>query len=974
MAERIHPGPECSRRYALKRRLGAGAMGEVHLAEDRRLGRLVALKFLLDQALTPSLRSRFFEEARAMGDLRHPHVVEVLDCGDIEVQPYIAMEFVEGESLRARLQREGCPSLEQALTWMDELCEAVAFAHSKGILHRDLKPANILLDGDGRVKVADFGLAKRGDRREELTRTGLILGTPSYLAPECVTGSPAGVSSDLYAMATLLFELLTGRLPFEGDSVMEVLRARCGHAPPDPRNYLPHLSPPLSLLVLKGLAKDPAERFPDVDSFRLALSRIRGAGADAEAASTQILARGDLPRAEHRSSERHGRSERETLRPEGAPLEAFGEARLGRSRQARPWPVLLCLGLLLSVAGGVAWRRSAGGGKIPAPALQIEVDWNGAAVRWTSREAERWSWSVHRGSGRGAFTQGRETEASRDHRLSLRALVPDSVYVLRLELEGHRFERSFRTLRPELQGEVLALASEGSFWIDYHLHPPAPVTLVVEPVGTAAYRRVERRVSPTGPAKVDFKGLGEGLRGFLWTLRFEERILARGLTNSRITSFDLHSLPKGSRVVLSLSHGPVWFGRDLLCADEGGTLTCLGLGDRGSPCEVGRALPAPVLKLRWQMGGAAGRRDGIVAAQTSTRALWVLGGNDRNPGLVRCVDLEARARAWPRLAGSPAWEGALGDAEWIVPGVIPGTLRGWPFLHGRTLYFAFDHVQKWMAAFDTERRKLLWTRRMPLEQDITNAHRLDVASPILATGGRLYWLMRREIEAKPRRLYRMYLLSCSEGASQRNDEIRLLDEFSTQARLTRIELGSDSLWYCSMNRLRRFRLDPSSRPRVEDLILPRSRGGFLGDGGGEISLVTGPCIRRGDSTWFFAFESLIGREDMHPLLADRSIGRLCRWEAGRPLVQDPLVRCEEDTADKAPYLVELFRQGDRLLGVTRSWIFLRDLKREEGGKLFLSLGGIRYASPGPDGLLLAASPKRLWIVPLDLIPRRLRNE
>src|SRR5919201_2750790 len=206
-------------RYRLVERLGAGGMSEVWRAEDEELERTVAVKLLgrdADQA-------RFEREARAVATLSHPHINQLYDYGEADGRPYMVLEYLPGGSLEERLQ-PGKP-LEDAQTAhiATEIASGLAHAHSHGLVHRDLKPANVLFDGEGRAKLADFGVARMGGAGT-LTEAGTVLGTASYISPEQAAGEPAGPASDVSSFGVVLFRMLTGRLPFVGNSAMEVVR------------------------------------------------------------------------------------------------------------------------------------------------------------------------------------------------------------------------------------------------------------------------------------------------------------------------------------------------------------------------------------------------------------------------------------------------------------------------------------------------------------------------------------------------------------------------------------------------------------------------------------------------------------------------------------------------------------------------------------------------------------------------------
>ena len=250
--------------YEILAELGRGGMGIVYKARQKSLNRLVALKILLRGAHADSAETgRFRSEAEAVARLRHPHVVQIYDIGEHEGCLYCALEFVEGGNLAQRLLL-GLPSHPQAAELIETLARAVDVAHDHHIIHRDLKPANILLTGDGQPRVADFGLAKRLDQDARQTRTGAILGTPSYMAPEQVQArhSDIGRATDVYALGAILYELLTGSPPFRAATTFDTLHQVVTQEPTPPRRIRPDVPAALESICLKCLQKLPIRRYP----------------------------------------------------------------------------------------------------------------------------------------------------------------------------------------------------------------------------------------------------------------------------------------------------------------------------------------------------------------------------------------------------------------------------------------------------------------------------------------------------------------------------------------------------------------------------------------------------------------------------------------------------------------------------------------------------------------------------------------
>jgi serine/threonine-protein kinase len=250
-------------------------MGVVYLARQLRLKRPCALKMILaaDHA-GPVAVGRFLAEAEAVARLRHPNVVQVHGAGDHDGHPYLELEYVEGGSLAQALDGAPWPP-RRAAALVEALARAMAEAHRLGVVHRDLKPANVLLTPDGAPKVTDFGLAKSlGDAT--LTRPGTVLGTPSYMAPEQAEGGVerAGPGVDVYALGAILYELLTGRPPFRGESVLDTLRQVKSTEPVSPSRLAPALPRDIETICLKCLEKDPLRRFPGAADLADDLARF----------------------------------------------------------------------------------------------------------------------------------------------------------------------------------------------------------------------------------------------------------------------------------------------------------------------------------------------------------------------------------------------------------------------------------------------------------------------------------------------------------------------------------------------------------------------------------------------------------------------------------------------------------------------------------------------------------------------------
>ncbi len=283
-------------RYALRGPLGTGGMAEVHLAHDRVLERDVAIKLMHGHyAEDPTFVARFRREAQAAARLSHPNVVAVYDTGEDDGRPFIVMEYVAGPSVADLLAGEGeGVSRDRAVEIADEAARGLHYAHDRGLVHRDVKPGNILLADDGRVKVADFGIA-RAVSSETITQTATVLGTAAYIAPEQARGDPVDGRTDVYSLGCVLYEMLTGRQPFGGQSAVAVAYQHISEPPTPPSRLDPSLPDDLEAVVLKAMAKDPADRYESANEFHLDLRRVLAGRAvtapvGAAYAATQALA------------------------------------------------------------------------------------------------------------------------------------------------------------------------------------------------------------------------------------------------------------------------------------------------------------------------------------------------------------------------------------------------------------------------------------------------------------------------------------------------------------------------------------------------------------------------------------------------------------------------------------------------------------------------------------------------------------
>ena len=255
-------------RYRVLRRIGSGGMADVWLAEDTHLQRQVALKVLHRRFVQDrEFVERFRREAESAAGLQHPNIVSVYDRGEFEGTYYIAMQYIDGPTLKELIDSGLSPA--EAVVPIRQVLEAAGFAHRHGVVHRDLKPQNVIVDPEGKALVTDFGIARAGV--SEITQTGSVMGTPQYLSPEQAQGLDVTSVSDLYSIGVILYEALTGRVPFEGESAVAVAMKQVSETPQRPSSINPQVSPALDAVVMRALEKDPGERFQSAGAFIAAL-------------------------------------------------------------------------------------------------------------------------------------------------------------------------------------------------------------------------------------------------------------------------------------------------------------------------------------------------------------------------------------------------------------------------------------------------------------------------------------------------------------------------------------------------------------------------------------------------------------------------------------------------------------------------------------------------------------------------------
>ncbi len=262
-------------RYKIVRLLGSGGMADVYLARDIHLGREVAIKILYERySRDEEFVARFRREAQAAAGLNHPHIVSIYDRGEADGNYYIAMEYLEGKSLKELIAEKGRLPGDMAIFVARQILQALQFAHEHNVIHRDIKPHNIVINGRGQVKVTDFGIARAGTSAK-MTETGSILGTAQYLSPEQAKGKSVEQSSDLYSVGVVLYEMLTGRVPFEGENPVAIALKHISDEPVPPQALVPEIPDNLNIVVMKALAKDAGGRYQTAEEFLADLDRCR---------------------------------------------------------------------------------------------------------------------------------------------------------------------------------------------------------------------------------------------------------------------------------------------------------------------------------------------------------------------------------------------------------------------------------------------------------------------------------------------------------------------------------------------------------------------------------------------------------------------------------------------------------------------------------------------------------------------------
>jgi len=354
-------------RYRIQRKLGAGGMADVYLAEDQELGRRVAIKILNSRhGNDDQFIERFRREAKNAAALNHPNIVSIYDRGEAEDTYYIAMEFLDGRTLKELIVGRGAAPINVAIEYARQILSALRFAHRHGIVHRDIKPHNVLVDGEGRVKVTDFGIARAGT--SQMTETGSIVGTAQYLSPEQARGGEVDPRSDLYSLGVVLYELLTGKTPFDGETPVEIAMKHLSNTPKPPSKLRPDVPPELDMVVLRALAKNPNDRYQSADEMESDLERVaRGARVAAATVdtATQVLRRPDAAAAVAATA---ATMIAPPVSAPAAPPPVIEEEELASGDEGRPiWPWLVAVAFVVAavIAGFFVWQELSGSPQVP---------------------------------------------------------------------------------------------------------------------------------------------------------------------------------------------------------------------------------------------------------------------------------------------------------------------------------------------------------------------------------------------------------------------------------------------------------------------------------------------------------------------------------------------------------------------------------------------------------------------------------
>jgi beta-lactam-binding protein with PASTA domain len=361
-------------RYQLQGRLGAGGMATVYLAEDTSLHRKVAIKMLAERyAEDEQFVERFRREAQSAAGLNHPNIVAIYDRGVAEGTYYIAMEYLDGPTLKDVIDERGGLEPNRAIGFATQILSALRFAHNHGVVHRDIKPHNVVVSPDGRLKVTDFGIARAG--ASQMTEVGSIVGTAQYLSPEQARGEVVGPPSDLYSVGIVLYEMLTGHVPFDGDSAVAIAMKHLSEEPVPPSVYAPGTPPALEQVVLRALSKDAGDRYQTAEEMSADLDRARRGVALSP--RTEQMTRVLAPATSRTAPQTRVQPPRDATRVWDRELPPPGRQQPpppGRPKRSRwPWVLLALLVLAAGAVAAVALTGVIGGGGNDTPTTTLSA-------------------------------------------------------------------------------------------------------------------------------------------------------------------------------------------------------------------------------------------------------------------------------------------------------------------------------------------------------------------------------------------------------------------------------------------------------------------------------------------------------------------------------------------------------------------------------------------------------------------------
>lgn len=357
-------------RYEITERVGLGGMAEVYRANDKVLGRMVAVKVMLPQyAADPTFTQRFRQEAASAAKLQSPYIVSIYDWGLDGETYYIVMEFLRGTDLKTAIKERGFINQRKAAEIGSQVAQALSVAHSANIIHRDIKPQNIMIQPDGNIKVMDFGIARAGDAG--LSQTATVLGTAHYVSPEQAQGKDLGPASDIYSLGVVLYEATTGKLPFDGQDAVSVAVKQVKEIPAPPRTINPDIDPSLEAIIMKALEKDPAARFKDASEMRRYLNDFlagRPVNLGASSQQTQVMNGGValLPMGGSTSVMPSIPNISNDTTQAVKPNTSFS-ADVPKKKSKKPLIIVLAILAALAIIGGIAFAVSSSGDNVEVP-------------------------------------------------------------------------------------------------------------------------------------------------------------------------------------------------------------------------------------------------------------------------------------------------------------------------------------------------------------------------------------------------------------------------------------------------------------------------------------------------------------------------------------------------------------------------------------------------------------------------------